>query len=87
MEPTFAAAIEHLLVMKTRIRQQEAALERLETAGEDTSDSVRRLNLLHTAFEEMRIQLAQLTPTEAQLSAPVWAHKLVIASGRSRRSA
>jgi hypothetical protein len=87
MEPTFTAAMKHLLVMETRIRQQESAIERLEKADEDTSDSMRRLNLLHKAFEEMRIQLAQLTPTEAQLSDPVWAHNLGIASGRNRRSA
>jgi hypothetical protein len=87
MESTFVAAMKHLLVMETRISQQEAAIERLEKADEDTSDSVRRLNLLHTAFEEMRIQLAQLTPTEARLSDPVWAQTLGIASGRNRRSA
>jgi hypothetical protein len=73
MEAPFTGAIEHIRIMEGRIRQQEVAIGYLKTAGLDTSAAVRRLNLLHSALEEMRIQLAQLTPTEEQMAAPAWA--------------
>ena len=85
MEPTFAAAIEHIHVMEARIRQQASAIGILQGVGRDTSDAVRRLSLLHSVLDEMRIQLAQLAPTEQQAADPMWAIKLGI--GRSKHSA
>ena len=87
MEATFTGAIEHIRIMEGRIRQQEAAIGYLKTAGLDTSAAVRRLNLLHSALEEMRIQLAQLTPTEEQMAAPAWALPLGMFDTRSEKSA
>jgi hypothetical protein len=77
MEPTFAAAIEHIKVMEARIRQQTEAICLLKTLGQDTSDADRRLNLLNFALEELRIQLAQLAPTAGQAKAPAWPLPLV----------
>jgi len=80
MEPIIAAAIEHIRVMESRITKQEAAIERLRILREDASDAERRLSLLRAALEEMRIQLAQLTPTAEQIAAPAWALPLVSAT-------
>jgi hypothetical protein len=77
MESVIAAAIEHIRVMEGRITKQEAAIERLRILREDASDAERRLTLLRTALDEMRIQLAQLTPTAEQVAAPAWALPLV----------
>ena len=76
MDPIFSAAIEHIRVMEGRITKQESAIERLRMTGEDSSDAERRLRLLRAALAEMRTQLAQLTPTREQVSAPVWALSL-----------
>ncbi|HET6161975.1 MAG TPA: hypothetical protein VFE34_26790 [Dongiaceae bacterium] len=73
MEWTFAAAIEHIRLMENRIAQQEAAIQQLKQAGQDISSAASRLQLLHAAMEEMRIQLARLLPTEEQVAAPIWA--------------
>jgi len=80
MEPIIAAAIEHIRVMERRITKQEAAIERLSILREDASDAEQRLKLLRIALEEMRIQLAQLTPTAEQVAAPAWALPLVSAT-------
>ena len=80
MEPIITAAIEHIRVMESRITKQEAAIERLRILREDASDAERRLSLLRAALEEMRIQLAQLTPTAEQIAAPAWALPLVSAT-------
>ena len=77
MEPIIAAAIEHIRVMEGRITKQVAAIERLRILREDASRAERRLRLLRAALEEMRIQLAQLTPTEEEVAAPAWALPLV----------
>ena len=79
MDPIFAAAIEHIRVMEGRITKQESAIERLRMMREDSSDAKRRLRLLRAALAEMRTQLAQLTPTREQVSAPVWALPLIAA--------
>ena len=79
MDSILAAAIEHIRLMERRIADQELAIERLGMEQRDTSDARRRLALLNSALEEMRIQLAQLTPSEQQLSAPVWALPLLMA--------
>jgi hypothetical protein len=79
MDSILAAAIEHIRLMERRIPDQKAGIERLEMEQRDTSDAMRRLALLNSALEEMRIQLAQLTPSEQQLSAPVWALPLLMA--------
>jgi hypothetical protein len=73
MEPTFASAIEHIKVMEARIRQQIEAVCLLKAVGQETADADRRLKLLNFALAEMRIQLAQLAPTEEQTEAPTWA--------------
>jgi hypothetical protein len=79
MEPIFSAAIDHIRVMESRITKQESAIERLRMIREDSSDAERRLRLLRAALAEMRTQLAQLTPTMEQVSAPVWALPLITA--------
>jgi hypothetical protein len=76
MEPTFAAAIEHIRVMEDRIRQQEVAIPCLKNAGRDATDADLRLKLLRAALAEMRIQLTQLAPTVEQVAAPTWALQL-----------
>jgi hypothetical protein len=50
MESTFAAAIEHIKVMETRIRQQSDAISLLKALGQNTTDADRRLNLLTFAL-------------------------------------
>jgi hypothetical protein len=80
MDPIFPAAIEHIRRMESRISNQKLAIERLRLEGRDTSDATRRLKLLHAALAEMRSQLAQLTPTHEQVSAPFWALPLIGAS-------
>lgn len=80
MDPIFSAAIEHIRVMDGRITKQQDAIERLRMLREDASDAERRLRLLRAALEEMRIQLAQLTPTAEQVAAPAWALPLVSAT-------
>ena len=77
MDSTFAAAIEHIKVMETRIRQQSEAINLLKALGQNTTDADRRLKLLTFALAEMRIQLAQLAPTDEQVEAPMWALPLV----------
>jgi hypothetical protein len=79
MDPIFSAAIEHIRVMEARIAKQESAIERLRMMHEDSSDAERRLMLLRAALAEMRTQLAQLTPTREQVSAPAWALPLIAA--------
>lgn len=79
MDPIFVAAIEHIRRMETRISSQKLAMERLGIERRDMSDATRRLALLQTALEEMRAQLAQLTPSQQQVSAPAWALPLIMA--------
>jgi hypothetical protein len=78
MEPTYAAATEHMRVMEDRIRQQEAAIHLLKNENQDTTDAERRLTLLHAVSQEMRLQLAQLAPTAEQVAAPAWVLPLVL---------
>lgn len=78
MDPIFAAAMEHIRRMETRIANQKLAIERLRIERRDTSDAMRRLALLHAALSEMRTQLAQLTPTQEQVAAPSWALPLIM---------
>ena len=80
MDPILSAAIEHIRVMEGRIAKQEAAIERLKVQREDTADAQQRVRLLGAALQEMRIQLAQLTPTAEQARAPTWALPLVPAT-------
>jgi hypothetical protein len=77
MDPIFPAAIEHIRRMESRISSQNLAIERLTLEGGDTADATRRLKLLHAALAEMRSQMAQLTPTQEQVSAPTWALPLI----------
>ena len=80
MDPIFSAAIEHIRVMEGRITKQQGAIERLRMLREDASDAERRLRLLRAALEQMRLQLAQLTPTAEQVAAPAWALPLISAT-------
>jgi hypothetical protein len=77
MDLNFAAAIEHLQRMEARIASQRAAIERLTWERGDSAAARRRLALLEAALGEMRIQLAQLSPTAEQVSAPTWALPLI----------
>ena len=78
MKAIFAAALGHIRLMEGRIQQQEAVIERLKQAGEDTSQAVVKLNLLRSALDEMRLQIARLVPTEEQVAAPAWALPLIL---------
>ena len=53
MQEIFPAAIEHIRLMKARITQQEAAIQRLQRTGQDISAALARLRLLHAALEEV----------------------------------
>lgn len=64
-------AIEHIQLMKSRIEQQAALIERARLLGQDTSDANRRLKLLCRALDEMRIQLGPLCPTEMDAKRPI----------------
>jgi len=72
MEQTFPLAIDHIRIMEARIRQQEVTIERLASEGLETSSAVRRLKLLSSALEEMRLPLAQLAPTQEPILTPAW---------------
>ena len=64
MAATADPAAEHIRVMEARLRAQTALVVRLREIGQDASESMRRLELLQRALEEMRFQLAQLSRTE-----------------------
>ena len=64
-------ALVHIRRMELRIEQQTLSIESLRHVGEDTSAAIRRLNLLRHALDEMRIQLAQLSPTNLDEKRPV----------------
>jgi hypothetical protein len=64
MPPVSDPAGEHIRVMEARIESQAALLERLQQSGQDTSDAVRRLDLLLSALEAMRLELGRLAQTE-----------------------
>lgn len=66
MDQTATAALEHLRLMQARIEQQTALIVQQRASGEDTIEAARRLTLLHRAFEEMRMQLGELLPTETK---------------------
>jgi hypothetical protein len=84
MNKPFAAAIQHIRLMETRIKEQQAAIERLKQSGEDPTPSASRLRLLQAALEEMRLQLARLVPSDEQVATPIWALPLVSADRDKR---
>ncbi len=86
MDHIFRAAMGHILLMESRIAQQQTTIQRLRQTGQDISKGVVRLNLLYAALEEMRIQLASLAPTKEQVAAPMWALR-VVNTGRDKRVA
>jgi hypothetical protein len=86
MEQPFAAAMEHIRLMESRIKEQERAIESLKLAGQGTTDSMQKLNLLHSALDGMRIELARLVPTEAQVGDPLWTRALLMAEPQRKRS-
>ena len=49
--------------MEARIKTQSALVERLSQSGEDASDAVKRLDLLLSALEKMKLQLGRLAQT------------------------
>jgi hypothetical protein len=55
---------EHLQVMEARIKAQVSLIVRLRQIGQDTSEPMRRLDLLQRALREMRLQLARLAQTD-----------------------
>jgi hypothetical protein len=86
MNSPFDAATRHIETMEERIRQQQSAIDRLKREGKDTSEAAMRLNLLRSALDEMRLQLARLIPTPQQVAAPDWALPLGLEQA-PRRSA
>lgn len=54
----------HIQAMELRIRHQLESIEQLEQCGKDTAVAAQRLTLLRRALDEMRIQLAHLSPTD-----------------------
>ena len=83
MEPTFVDAIGHIKIMQDRILHQTEAIGLLKVMGQDTADADRRLRLLNFAMTEMRLQLAQLAPSDEQVAAPTWALPLVSTAPQS----
>ena len=68
MMPKYSeSALEHIRVMETRIARQTELVERLQNLGEDSSEATERLKLLKSVLTEMRSQLGQLTPTDADI--------------------
>jgi hypothetical protein len=63
MEKARAAAVQHVRVMETRIEKQKGLIEQIEAAGQDSSEQIRRLNLLRLALEEVLIHCGQLAPS------------------------
>jgi len=47
---------------------------------------MQKLNLLHSALDGMRIELARLVPTEAQVGDPLWTRALLMAEPQRKRS-
>lgn len=70
MSPNQSPAGNHIQMMELRIQQQVESIERQKQAGEDTTESERRLALLRRALDEMRIQLGQLSPTQRDHKRP-----------------
>lgn len=66
MDRFTAAALSHIQLMEKRIKQQSTLIAELRRSGQDTGEAANRLVLLHSALEEMRLQLHGLLPTEAQ---------------------
>jgi len=64
MTGTISGPGDHIRVMETRIAEQAAEIERLRLFGQDISEAMRRLKLLHHALDEMRIQLGRLSLSE-----------------------
>jgi len=73
MNSPFDAATRHIETMEERIRQQLSAIDRLKREARDISEATMRLNLLRSALDDMRLQLARLVPTEQQVAATHWA--------------
>ena len=59
------SAREHIRRMESRIEKQSAEIARLKQQGEDTAEATKRLAILQRVLEEVRQQLGQLSPTEA----------------------
>jgi hypothetical protein len=57
------AAFQHVRVMEVRIEKQKGLVEQIEASGQDSSEQIRRLNLLRFALAEMVIHCGQLTPS------------------------
>ncbi|HEY1263632.1 MAG TPA: hypothetical protein VGF06_08915 [Terriglobales bacterium] len=65
----------HISKIEARRKQQIDIIERLTDAGQDPTEAVRILAILDRALEEMKLQLARLIPTEAELGAERKHHK------------
>ena len=62
MKNAKAAAVLHVRVMEARIEKQSDLVRQMESAGQDSSEQISRLNLLRLALEEMLIHCGLLTP-------------------------
>jgi hypothetical protein len=57
------SASEHIRLMEGRIEEQVNKVEKLRQRGADSTEAMKRLNLLQRALQEMRAQLGSLSPT------------------------
>jgi hypothetical protein len=57
------SASEHIRLMERRIEEQLNTIEKLRQRGADSTEAMKRLNLLQRALQEMRAQLGSLSPT------------------------
>jgi len=65
MSSVVRSARAHIAKIEARRTQQIEIIEQLTESGEDPTEAVRILTILDRALEEMKLQLAQLIPTEA----------------------
>ena len=63
MDPIATAALAHIHKIEERTRQQTALIQRLKSAGKDTSEAEATLEVLNKALQEMRAQIRPLLPT------------------------
>ena len=57
------SASEHIRLMEGRIEEQLNKIDNLRQKGADSTEAMKRLNLLQRALQEIRAQLGSLSPT------------------------
>lgn len=76
---------EHFRLMESRISRQIEHITELRAVGQDTSEAIRKLQLLKTALNEMRFQLGRLAPTSLDDKRPESSNSLTEPSVPKRR--